>query len=94
MAEKKERLDVKGRTIARQVETIERLEQQVKELEIDNKAKEEIINTVDDLREEFVSIVEDLKAKSKEYDSILKEMIDLKDTLREFVFTNKYRPKK
>lgn len=74
------------RTISRQSETIEKLKKQIRELEIDNKAKDDIIATIDNLREELIDIIDELKGKSKEYDSLLKEMVDVKSILADYVF--------
>lgn len=74
------------RTISRQSETIEKLKKQIRELEIDNKAKDDIIATIDNLREELIDIIDELRGKSKEYDSLLKEMVAVKSILADYVF--------
>lgn len=79
--------DLHSRTLARQYETIEKLNKKVEELEIDNKAKDEIISAIDQLRENMVEIVEDLKTKSRKYDELLDKMYQIKSKLEEYVFT-------
>ncbi len=79
--------DLHSRTLARQYETIEKLNKKVEELEIDNKAKDEIISAIDQLRENMVEIVEDLKTKSRKYDELLDKMYQMKSKLEEYVFT-------
>lgn len=83
--------DIKKSTITRQSETIDRLTQQIKDLEIDNDAKTEIIHTVDTLRDQLIYVIHDLQDKSRQYDEIMQEMLNMRSVLRDFVFDNKYK---
>lgn len=90
MTQKKE---ITSRTITRQAELISNLTQKIKALEIDNQAKDEIISVIDSLREQMIDVVEELKEKSRKYDELIGQLLDMKAVMNEYVFDRKSRKK-
>ena len=60
------RADIKNKIIKRQSDEIESLRSQIDKLNIDNANKDELIHSVEHLREEFEGIIDSLKDKEAE----------------------------
>lgn len=83
--------DRKNRIIQRQVDEIECLKQRISQLEIDCKDKDELINSIDSFRTELTEIVDNLKKKGEEYDSLIAELMQMRKVMNEGVFNKKWR---
>lgn len=81
----------KNKVIARQMDRIETLRKTIFALEIDNVEKDKIIGSVDSLRNELITVIEDLKEKDKEYDKLIDELIAMRNVMNQEVFKGKWK---
>lgn len=77
--------------ISRQQKQIEELKSQVAELENECKEKDEIIHSIEPLRTELVSHIDDLKVKKDEYQSLIEEVREMRDVMNEITFKKKWK---
>ena len=82
--------DVKMRVIKSQHDEIESLKRKIEALNIDLDKKDELIHSVDDLREQLRQIVSNVRKKEQECDKLLKDMRLMHDALDREVFKNRW----
>ena len=82
--------DVKARVIKSQHDEIESLKRQIEALNIDLDKKDELIHSVDDLREQLRQIVSNVRKKEQECDKLLKDMRLMRKALDREVFKNRW----
>lgn len=86
----KTKSDVKNRIIKRQADEIDSLKSQIEKLNIDNANKDELIHSVDHLREEFEDVIDNLKAKETEYDKLIADLRLMRKAFDREVFANRW----
>ena len=86
----KRRLDFQKNLIARQSEQIESLKSQIDNLNIKLKEKDEILNSVEYLREELKQNVEEIKKQKNEYKSLIQELKKMKEIMNVEVYHGRW----
>ena len=87
----KKNADVKSRVIQRQINEIENLKKTIADLDISCNKKDEIINAIDGMQNDFANIIDELKSKKEEYDKLNSELIEMKNAMNEVVFKRKWK---
>jgi hypothetical protein len=83
--------DIKNRIIKKQIDEINSLKNDISSLEIDAKEKEKLIYSVTILHDNFVEVLDDLKKQREEYDKLIKELLEMKNTMNEIVFKKRWK---
>ena len=83
--------DFKSKIIARQVDKINSLQKQISSLEIDNAKKDELIKSIDVLRNDLFNIINELKNKSEKCDELIAELIQMKKVINQTVFKGRWK---
>lgn len=83
--------DIKSQIIDRQINEIEHLKKQISQLEIDCEAKNNLINSVDSLRNDLAKIIDEIKRKKQEYDKLIAELYEMKSVMNQTVFKGKWK---
>ena len=87
----KKKSDLKSRIITRQVDEINSLQKKVSALEIDSVKKDEIIYSIDTIRDDLFEIVNELKGKSEKYDELVKELMQMRNVMNQTVFNGRWK---
>lgn len=88
--QKNKRDDFNKRIIQKKTSEIESLKEKISELEIICKEKDELINSVACFRDELKNVIEDLNAKKNEYDSLIKDLRQMKKVFNTEVFHGRW----
>ena len=91
MNRKKKKSDLRSQIIVRQVDKIDSLQKQVSLLEIDNVKKDEIINSINALRDDLFETVNELRGKGEEYDRLVAELIQMRNVMNQEVFKGRWK---
>ena len=93
MKEKKyeKRLDFQQKLIDRQSEQIEKLKLKIARLEEKCKEKDEIINSVQPMREELTQNIKKHKRLENEYESLIQELKQMRSIINETVYNGKWK---
>lgn len=86
----KTKSDVKNKIIKRQADEIDSMKSQIERLNIDNANKDELIHSVDHLRDEFMGIIDSLKDKESEYDKLIEDLRLMRKAFDREVFANRW----
>lgn len=86
----KKRLEFQEKIISRKSEEIESLKLKIKTLELESKAKDELINSVEPLRKELTENINEIKKYKNEYKELIKELKDMKNTLNQSVYKGRW----
>lgn len=87
---KRKRLDYSKKIIARQLSEIEQLKNTISKLEIDRTEKDRVIKSIEIIIQEFLSLVDDLKEKKDEYEKLIQEAIEMRNSFDKIVFKGKW----
>ena len=87
----KKKSDMKSQIIARQIDKINSLQKKISNLEIDNEKKDEIINSINALRDDLFATVNELKGKSEQYDELFGELIQMRNVMNQTVFKGRWK---
>lgn len=87
----KKKSDLKSQIIVRQIDKIDALQKTVSDLKIDNAKKDEIINSINALRNDLFTTVNELKDKSERYDELLAELIQMRSVMNQTVFKGRWK---
>lgn len=87
----KKKPDVKKQIINRQIDEIERLKKTVSELQISCGQKDEMLQSIETLQTDFVSVIDDLKEKSKRYNDLIAEVYQMRNVMNQIVFKGKWK---
>lgn len=82
--------DIKTRIINRQVEEIKSLNNTILELQAECKKKDEMIESVEVIRNDLNNTLEVLRLKSNEYDKLISELKDMKKAFNKKAFNGKW----
>ena len=82
--------DLKNQIIQRKNNEIESLKNKISNLQIENREKDELINSIEILHKELSEVVEDLKSKRDEYDNLVSELREMKKVINEEVFKGRW----
>lgn len=87
----RKKYDFKSKIIARQVDKIDYLQKQISALEIDNSKKDELIKSIDILRNDLFDTIIELKDKSEKYNELISELIQMKNAINQTVFNGRWK---
>ena len=87
----KKKYEFQKNITSRQQKQIEDLKSQIAKLEVECKEKDKIIHSVDSLRTELAENIKDVKAKKAEFESLVKELKEMKSDMNEIVFKNRWK---
>lgn len=87
----KKRADYQNQVIQRKNDEIESLKIKISELQISCDEKDELVNSIDYLRKDFQSIIEDLKKKGEKYDELNADLMQMRKVLNQTVFKGRWR---
>ena len=87
----KKKSDLKGRIITRQVDEINFLKKKISSLEIDSAKKDEIIHSIDTIRDDLSETVNELKGKKEEYDELVEELMQMRNVMNQTVFNGRWK---
>lgn len=87
---KTKRKNIKSDIIKRQSCEIDSLRKKIEELDEACEQKDMLISAIDDMRDEFVGVLQDLKDKRNEYDKLVNELILMKKVMNKEVFKGKW----
>ena len=82
--------DLKNQIIQRKNDEIEYLKDRISNLQIENKEKDELINSIESLRNELLETIDELKSKRDEYDKLVSELREMKNVINEEVFRGRW----
>jgi hypothetical protein len=88
---KKNKDNIKNRIIKKQIDEISSLKEAILELEVDYDKKCKLYDSVDAIRSDLIRTIEDLKNKEEEYDKLIKELTEMKNTMNQIVFKRKWK---
>ena len=87
---KTKRNNIKSDIIKKQSCEIDRLRKKIESLDEACEQKDMLISAIDDMRDEFVGVLQDLKDKRNEYDKLVNELILMKKVMNKEVFKGKW----
>lgn len=79
------------KTIMRQVDEIEKLKHEIESLQIDCNKKDSMINSVNEIRQEFYQVIADLKSKREEYDTLIADLKQMRQVMNQTYFKGKWK---
>lgn len=93
MNEKKytKKIELQQKMISRQSKRIEDLEFQVEALKLECAKKDELINSIEPLRDELIQNIKDTSGYKKEYKELVQEVRKMKEVLNREVFKGKWK---
>ena len=91
LSKKNKRNDIKTKIIKRQIDDIYGLKQQISELEIDCDKKDEIINSIETMREDFASVIDELKEQEKEYNMLVDDLMKMRTVMNQESFKGRWK---
>lgn len=83
--------EFKDKIIERKNNEIESLKELISNLQITCEEKDGIINAVDGFHKELNKIIDELKESKKEYDSISKELFEMRKVMNQTVFKGRWK---
>lgn len=81
----------KNKVIKQQLDEIDRLQKLVSKLEISCEEKDTIVHSIDFLRKNLIETINDAKAKSREFDRLMRELIEMKQVMNQTVFKGRWK---
>lgn len=87
----KKRLDFQEKLLSKKTEEIESLKLENERLKLIIEEKEEVINSVSFLKDELTKNVDEIKAYKKQYESLVKELKDMKKIMNQEVFKGRWK---
>lgn len=87
----KRKLEFQQKMILRQSEMIDSLKSQIEALKLESKAKDDLIESVDSLRKEFINDVDKVKVYKEEYEKLIQELKDMKKILNQDLYKGRWR---
>lgn len=88
---KNKKSDYKSQIINRQIDEIEHLKQEILKLEINCEEKNNLINSIDSLRNDLVSVIDEIKNKRQEYNKLIAELYEMKSLMNQTVFKGRWK---
>ena len=84
------RLKFQEKMISNQSKTIESLKSQIVALKLESNAKDELIESVDSLRKEFIKDTEEVKRCKEQYKKLIQELKDMKKILNQEIYKGRW----
>lgn len=90
MKMKARKKDIKSEIIKRQSDEIESLKKSIEDLNITCEQKDELIGSIDGFRNDLIEVLKDLDDKRDKYDTLISELMEMKNIINEEVFHKKW----
>ena len=90
MKMKARKKDIKSEIIKRQSDEIELLKKSIEDLNITCEQKDELIGSIDGFRNDLIEVLKDLDDKRDKYDTLISELMEMKNIINEEVFHKKW----
>lgn len=90
MKKSRKRSDARDRVIKRQWDEIALLKSKIDELDNSCQQKDELLRSVEYLKEEFDDVVNELREKRDEYDALIDELRLMRKAFNREVFKNRW----
>lgn len=87
----KKRDDMKNQVIQRKNDEIESLKKKISELQISCGEKDELINSIEYLRNDLQATIEDIKKKGEKYDELNADLMQMRKVFNQTVFKGRWR---
>lgn len=87
----KKKPDIKNRTILNQIDKIDKLEKTISELEISCEEKDKVIASINVLRDDLFTVINQLKKKSDEYDVLIADLMEMRKVMNQTVFKGRWK---
>lgn len=84
-------IERKNKVIKQQLDEINRLQKLVSKLEISCEEKDAIVHSIDFLRKNLIETINDAKSKSREFDRLMRELIEMKQVMNQTVFKGRWK---
>lgn len=91
MGKSKKKPDVKNRMILNQIDKIDKLQKTISELEISCEEKDKVIESVNALRDDLFTTINQLKKKSDEYDVLIADLMEMRKVMNQTVFKGRWK---
>ena len=88
---KNKKSDYKSQIVNRQIDEIKHLKQEILKLEINCEEKNKLINSIDSLHNDLVSVIDELKNKRQEYNKLIEELYKMKSVMNQTVFKGRWK---
>ena len=87
----KKRLDFQQKMISRQSEQIESLKLEIEKLKLKCKEKDEIINSIEPMRNELKQNIADAKKYKEEFNKLIKELKKMKEIMNQELYRGRWK---
>lgn len=87
----KKRIKFQNELISRQLEQVESLKSQISKLELELQKKDDIINSVANLKDELIKDISEVKKYKDEYKKLIGELRKMKEILNQTAYKGKWR---
>lgn len=87
----KKKLNFQRDMISRQSEQIEKLKSQIQQLKLELEKKDDIITSVNPLKEELLQNVEDIKKYKKRYGELIDELKRMREIVNQEVYRGRWK---
>ena len=84
-------LDYQSRLIQRKNDEVEALNAKISKLELSCEEKDDLINSIEHLREDLKTTIMEIKAKGDEYDMLIEDLRLMKKIMIQEVFKSEWR---
>lgn len=91
MKKRRNKSGIKSNIIKRQVVEIKELKKSIDNLNITCEQKDEIIGSIDGLRQDLIDVITDLNDKREQYDALINELIEMKKIINQEVFKGRWK---
>lgn len=91
MKKRRNKSGIKSNIIKRQVIEIKELKKLIDNLNITCEQKDEIIGSIDGLRQDLIDVITDINDKREQYDALINELIEMKKIINQEVFKGRWK---
>lgn len=91
MKKRRNKSGIKSNIIKRQVVEIKELKKLIDNLNITCEQKDEIIGSIDGLRQDLIDVITDINDKREQYDALINELIEMKKIINQEVFKGRWK---
>lgn len=91
MKKRRNKSRIKSNIIKRQVIEIKELKKLIDNLNITCEQKDEIIGSIDGLRQDLIDVITDINDKREQYDALINELIEMKKIINQEVFKGRWK---
>lgn len=91
MKKRRNKSGIKSNIIKRQVIEIKELKKLIDNLNITCEQKDEIIGSINGLRQDLIDVITDINDKREQYDALINELIEMKKIINQEVFKGRWK---